>query len=129
LADDVLIGYSVHNLGHFALHAGDLATAAAHFREGLLLRWRSGPGAEIAASLAGLAGVALREGRLTEALRLFGAVDRMLGSTQNVLRLADERVRHEDLATIHSAMDDQAFDTAFREGQAATFDELEAMAR
>ena len=129
VADDVLIGYSVHNLGHVALHGGDLSTAAAHFREGLLVRWRSGPGAEIAASLAGLAGLALREGRLTEALRLFGAVDQMLGSTQNVLRLADERVRHEDLATIHSGMDDQTFDAAFREGQAATFEELEALAR
>jgi predicted ATPase len=129
VADDVLIGYSVHNLGHVALYSGDLSSAAAHFREGLLLRRRSGPGAEIAASLAGLAGVALREGRLTEALRLLGAVDHMLGSTQNVLRLADERVRQEDLATIHSGMDDQTFDAAFREGQAAAFDELEALAR
>jgi tetratricopeptide (TPR) repeat protein len=129
VADDVLIGYSVHNLGHVALHAGDLATAAAHFREGLLLRWRSGPGAEIAASLAGLAGVALREGRLREALRLFGAVDRMLESTHNVLRPADERVRREDLATIHSGMDDRTFDAAFREGQALAFDHLEVMAR
>jgi hypothetical protein len=66
---------------------------------------------------------------LTEALRLLGAVDHMLGSTQNVLRLADERVRQEDLATIHSGMDDQTFDAAFREGQAAAFDELEALAR
>ena len=51
VADDVLIGYSVHNLGHVALHTGDLSTAAAYFREGLLVRWRSGPGAEIAASI------------------------------------------------------------------------------
>jgi predicted ATPase/class 3 adenylate cyclase len=129
VADDPLIGWSLHNLGQVALHAGDLATAAAYFRESLLLRCRSGPGAEVAACLAGLAGVALREGRLTEALRLFGAVDHMLESTHNVLRLADERVRHEDLAAIRLRLDASAFDAAFREGQAETFDELVAMAR
>jgi hypothetical protein len=66
---------------------------------------------------------------LTEALRLFGAVDRMLESTHNVLRPADARVRQEDLATIRSGRGDLASDTAFREGRAAKFDELEAMAR
>jgi tetratricopeptide (TPR) repeat protein len=128
LADDVLVGYSLHNLGHVALFTGDLSTAAARFHESLQLRWRLGPGDEVAASLAGLAGVALREGQLTEALRLFGAVDRMLLSTHHVLRPADEQVRRKDLATIHSRMDDRAFDVAFHEGQAATFDELEAIA-
>jgi tetratricopeptide (TPR) repeat protein len=128
IADDVLVGYSVHNLGHVALFTGDLSTAAARFHESLQLRWRLGPGDEIAASLAGVAGVALREGQLTEALRLFGAVDRMLLSTHHVLRPADEQVRRKDLATIHSRMDDRAFDVAFHEGQAATFDELEAIA-
>ena len=129
VADDPLMGWSLHNLGHVALHAGDLATAAARFHESVSLRWRSGPGAEIAASLAGLAGIALREGQLTQAVRLFGAVDRMLESTHNVLRPADERVRHEDLAVIRLQLDAPAFDAAFREGQAATFEELEAMAR
>ncbi|HEV2012667.1 MAG TPA: tetratricopeptide repeat protein [Candidatus Dormibacteraeota bacterium] len=128
LADDVLVGWSVHNLGHVALHAGDLSTAAARFRESLLLRWRSGPGAEVAAGLAGVAGVALRQGQLTEALRLFGAVDRMLESTHNVLRPADERVRREDLAAIRLRLDDRAFDAAFGEGQAAKFEELDGMA-
>jgi predicted ATPase/class 3 adenylate cyclase/tetratricopeptide (TPR) repeat protein len=129
VADDVLVSYAVHNLGHVALYVGDLSTAAARFRESLMLRWRSGPGAEVAASLAGVAGVALREGRLTEALRLFGAVDRMLESTHHVLRSADDRVRRDDLITIPSRSDNLDSDAAFREGQAATFDELEAMAR
>jgi predicted ATPase/class 3 adenylate cyclase len=129
LADDVLTSWSLHNLGHVALHAGDLATADARFREGLLLRWRSAPGTEVAASLAGVASVALREGRLTQALGMFGAVDRMLESTHHVLRPADERIRRDDLATIRSRMDDGAFDAGFREGQAAKFEDLEATAR
>jgi hypothetical protein len=87
-----------------------------------------GPGAEVAAGLAGVAGVALREGELTEALRLFGAVDRVLVSTHSVFRPADEPVCRQDLAAIRLRVDDGAFDVAFREGQAATFEELEAMA-
>jgi predicted ATPase/class 3 adenylate cyclase len=127
LADDVLISWSLHNLGHVALQAGDLATAGARFRESLLLRWRLQPGQEVASGLAGMAGVALRERRVKEGLRLFGAVDRMLESTHTVLRPADERSRSQDLTTIRSGMDDRAFGTSIREGKATRFEELEAM--
>jgi predicted ATPase/DNA-binding CsgD family transcriptional regulator len=127
LADDKLVGWSLHNLGHVALHSGDGAAAAARLRESLVLRWRLGPGSEVAAGLAGMAGVALREGQLTEAVRLLGAVDGMLESTGFVLPPADELVRRADLAAIHSRLDDPAFDAAFAEGHAAKFEDLEAM--
>jgi len=52
LDDRMILGWSLHNLGHVALHSGDLAGAAARFRESLLRRWRLGPGAEVAAGLA-----------------------------------------------------------------------------
>ncbi|HXM72686.1 MAG TPA: adenylate/guanylate cyclase domain-containing protein, partial [Candidatus Dormibacteraeota bacterium] len=129
MADDMIVAWALHNLGHVALQSDDRSTAVARFRESLLLRWRSGLGSDIAASLAGIAGVSLREGQVTEAARLFGAVDRMLESSHWVLPPADERVRHEDLAAIHAQLDAPAFDAAFREGQATTFEELEAMAR
>ena len=126
MADDMIVAWALHNLGHVALQSDDSSTAAARFRESLLLRWRSGPGTDFAASLAGMAGVALRRGELSEAVRLFGAVDGMLESRHWVLSPADERVRREDLAAIRLRIDTDAFDAAFREGQAATFDELEA---
>jgi hypothetical protein len=75
-----------------------------------------------------MAGVALRQGELTEAVRLFGAVDRMLESAHWVLSPADERGRREDLAVIRAQVEDGAFDAAFREGRAVKFEELEAMA-
>ena len=34
----MIVGWSLHNLGHVALHAGVLGTAAAKFRESLLFR-------------------------------------------------------------------------------------------
>jgi predicted ATPase/DNA-binding CsgD family transcriptional regulator len=128
LGDDWIVGWSLHNLGHVALHSGDLGAAAGRFRESLLLRWRLGPGAELAAGVAGMAGVALHEGQLTEAVRLLGAVDGMLESTGFVLPPADELVRRADLAAIHSRLDDPAFDAAFAEGHATKFEDLEAMA-
>ena len=129
LGDDVIIvPWSLHNLGHVALQSGDLATAAARFREGLVLRWPLGPSANLAAGLAGMAGVAVREGRLTEAVRLLGAVDNLLESTHRVLPPADDLARRADLAAIRSRLDAGAFDAAFREGHAAKFEELEAMA-
>jgi predicted ATPase/DNA-binding CsgD family transcriptional regulator len=128
MGDDMVVAWALHNLGHVALQSDDRPTAAARFRESLLLRWRSGPAADIAASLAGMASVALRDGELIEGLRLFGAVDRMLETAHRVLAPADERVRREDLAAIHLRLDSRAFDAAFREGHAAQLEDLEAMA-
>jgi len=127
-ADDMLVGWSFHNLGHVALHSGDLVTAAAHFRESLLRRWRSGPGVDVAGGLAGMAGVALRGGELTEGVRLLGAVDGILESKHMRLPPADELVRRADLAALRSRLDDRPFDAAFREGRAVKFEDLEAMA-
>jgi hypothetical protein len=128
VADDMLVGWSSHNLGHVALHSGDLAAAAARFRESLLLRWRSGPGVDVAGGLAGMAGVAVRGGQLIEAVRLFGAVDGMLESKHMSLPPADELVRRVDLAAVRLRLDDQVFNSAFREGHAVKFEDLEAMA-
>src|SRR5882762_4200076 len=128
MADDLLVGWSSHNLGHVALQSGELVAAAAHFRESLRRRWRAGPGVDVGGGLAGMAGVALREGQVTEAARLFGAVHHMLDSTHMKLPPADEAVLRADLDTTRIQMDGAAFDAAFREGQAARFENLEAMA-
>ena len=127
LGDDMIISWSLHNLGHVALHTGELAAAAAQFRESLLLRWQGGPSVNTAAGLAGMAGVALRDGGFAEAARLFGAVDGMLESTHTVLPPADEQVRRDDLAAVRLRLDDAAFASAFAEGRAATFEDLDAM--
>jgi tetratricopeptide (TPR) repeat protein len=127
IADDMIVGWSSHNLGHVALHSGDLVTAAAHFRESLLRRWRAGPGVDVAGGLAGMAGVAVRAGQLTEAARLLGAVDGMLESKHMALPPADELVRRADLAAVRAQLDGSAFEAAFREGRSAKFEDLEAM--
>lgn len=127
LGDDMITSWSLHNLGHVALHSGDLLAAAAQFRESLLLRWRGGPSVNVAAGLSGIAGVAMRGGALTEAARMFGAVDGMLETTHSVLPPADEQVRRSDLAALRLRLDDAAFASATLEGRAASFEELEPM--
>jgi predicted ATPase/class 3 adenylate cyclase len=129
LGDDMIVAWSLHNLAHVALQSGDLLAAASRFRESLLFRAGLGPGRDFASALAGMAGVALREGRLIEATRLFGAVEGMLELTHAVLPPADEIVRRGDLESIRSRLDGAAFDTAFREGRSAKFEDLEPMAR
>ena len=63
-----------------------------------------------------------------EAVTLFGAVDKLVASTHNVLPPADELVRREDIAAIRLRLDDSAFDGAFHKGYAANFEDLETMA-
>lgn len=127
LGDDMIISWSLHNLGHVALSSDELATAGARFGESLLLRWRWGPGANVASGLAGMAGVALRAGALTDAAHLLGAVGGMLESTHTVLPPADEQVRRDDLAGVRLGLDDLAFGSAYGQGRAAAFDDLEAI--
>jgi hypothetical protein len=52
----------------------------------------------------------------------------MLDSNGWVLAQADEQLRHADLAAARLRLDEPAFDAAFREGRAAPFEDLEAMA-
>jgi tetratricopeptide (TPR) repeat protein len=129
LGDESIIGSSIHNLGHVALQADEPRTAAARFRESLVLRRRGGPGVNVAAGLAGLAGVAARDGSLTESAWLFGAVDAMLETAHGVLLPADELVRQADLGTIRAGLDPDAFAAALSKGRAAAPEEVEGMAR
>jgi tetratricopeptide (TPR) repeat protein len=129
LGDEPIIAWSIHNLGHVALQAHALLPAAARFSESLVIRRRGGPGVNVAAGLAGLAGVAARVGSLTEAAWLFGAVDAMLETAHMVLAPADELVRHADLATIHARLSPDAVAAALKSGRAATPEDVETVAK
>ena len=129
LGDEPIIAWSIHNLGHVALQDHELVTAAARFGESLVIRRRGDPGANVAAGLAGLAGVAARVGSLTEAAWLFGAVDAMLETTHTVLPPVDELVRQADLATIRARLDPDAVAAALNSGRAATPEDVEKVAK
>jgi hypothetical protein len=124
----MIVSWSLHNLGHVALQTGDLTIAAARFRESLLIRRRGGPSANVAAGIAGLAGLALRGGAPDEAAQLFGAVDAMLESVHGVLPPADELIRQADRAETRDRLQPETFASRFGEGRETSLDELDAMA-
>ncbi len=129
LGDEPIISWSIHDLAHVALQANELSTAAARFNESFVIRRRSGPGANVAAGLAGLASVAARAGSLTEAAWLFGAADAMLETTRMVLAPADGLVRQADLATIHARLEPDAIAAALNSGRTAAPEDVERAAK
>lgn len=127
LGDDMIVGWSLHNLGHVAMQTGSLEEANSLFRESLLLRMPLGPGADVASGMCGIAGVRMREGDLRAALLAFGAAEKMLSATNLVLPPADEKVRSADLGTIRSQLDEDAFAAELREGETLKFEELQTL--
>ena len=127
LGDDMIVGWSLHNLGHVAMQTGNLEDAYSLFRESLLVRMPLGPGADVASGMCGIGGVRMREGDLRAALHAFAAAEKMLSATNFVLPPADEKVRSADLGTIRSQLDEDTFAAGFREGETLNFEELETL--
>ncbi|MDP9245980.1 MAG: tetratricopeptide repeat protein [Chloroflexota bacterium] len=127
LGDGPLISWSQHNLGHVALQASDLPTAAGRLHESLTLRRRAGPHVNLATSLAAFAGLATRDGAFTEAAWLFGAAETMLESVHGVLPPADELTRLADLALVRARLDSDAFEAATSEGRNADLDGVDRL--
>ena len=124
--DAPLISWSLHNLGHVALQAGDLPLAAARLNESLTLRRRGGPPIDLASSFAAFASLAMRAGSPGDAALLFAAADAMLATVQGVLAPADVQVRSADIAVVRAQLGDTAFTAASAEGREAS---LEAVYR
>ncbi len=129
LADEAIVGWSLHDLGHVALQSGGLRAAAGYFRESLALRRRGGSGIDVAAGLTGLAGVALREGTVTDSAWLFGAADASLAAAHGVLGPADEAVRKADLAALRDRLGEDALAAGIAAGAAASVEKVDRMLR
>lgn len=127
LGDGPLISWSQHNLGHVALQASDLPTAAERLHESLTLRRRAGPDVNLATSLAAFAGLATRDGAFTEAAWLFGAADAMLEAVHGVLPPADELTRLADLALVHAQLNSDAFAAATADGRNTELDGVDRL--
>ena len=128
LGDDMIVGWSLHNLGHVAMQTANLEEAFSLFRESLLVRMALGPGADVASGLCGIGGVRMRQGDFRAALHSFGAAEKMLSATNFVLPPADEKVRRADLSTIRSQLGEDAFAAGLGEGAILNFEELETLA-
>jgi predicted ATPase/DNA-binding CsgD family transcriptional regulator len=111
-----------------ASERGDQVRAARLYDETLTLWLESDDGRGIAGTLAGIAGVANRRGQSERAARLLGAawgVAESLGVRYLAHHVHAERV----LAATRSQMEDEVFETAWREGQAFSIERTVAEAR
>ncbi len=111
-----------------ASERGDQVRAARLYDETLTLWLDSDDGRGIAGTLAGIAGVANRRGQSERAARLLGAawgVAESLGVRYLAHHVHAERV----LAAVRSQLDDDAFETAWTEGQALSIEQAVAEAR
>jgi hypothetical protein len=109
--------WTVLDLGYVALHRGDTRQAVARFEDGVALGQEIGHPSLIAAYL-GLAGaIASGEARqLERAARLFGAVEGLLETADEGLRVVDRAECDRCVAAVRAQLDAAAFDAAWAEG-------------
>lgn len=115
------IGIALQNAGFAALRLGAISRARQHFVESLT---NLPVDTKLASpvSCAGLAAWCAASGRFEEAARLFGAVAAQLSSTGYTLNRVDRRDHDHGLTQAHKALSAVEFETAWREGQALSFE-------
>jgi predicted ATPase/DNA-binding XRE family transcriptional regulator len=114
------VANSLGDLGVISLYTGDYATAAEQFSDTLSMYDRLGDRRNVVGCIEGLAGVAAVSGRPLEAARLFGLAAAQRESLGAPL-LAGDRSRYEStLAAAREQLDDEAWTTAWAEGQASS---------
>lgn len=116
------LAVSLGNLGHVALHQGDARGAAALFREALVLAHELTYKLAIAEYLSGLGGVAAADGQPARAARLLGAAESLLGVLGAPLSPPDATEYERSKAAARAALDERAFEGAWAEGRAMTWE-------
>lgn len=125
-------GYSkmlvVLEMGHLALQCGDKTQARALLREGgqLLTRRNFLDIFFLGLPLDGLAVLAVREGKMERAARLFGT--RLWRGINHILSPIERAGREADFAEIKAALEDERFSQLREEGYALTFKQVQALA-
>ena len=119
------IAWSVEQLGLIAAVDGDPATVSL-LRRSLELhselrdRWR------MSSVLEDLAAIALTQGTPRQAARLLGAAEAIRDAIGTVIAPCERLQHNQTIKAVRTALGDEAFDTALRQGQLATMEELTA---
>jgi tetratricopeptide (TPR) repeat protein len=117
------------NLGFIALHRGDTAQATSNFIKCIKLEYGGDNEASIAICLAGLAGVAVVQGRYEWAARLYGAATAvLLHVNDDNPDPSNQRDWDQGLATLKAQCDPIDFAAAWAAGQALSLEQAVAEA-
>jgi hypothetical protein len=104
-------------MGELALSQGEMATAARHYREGLVLGWEGDFAVGMAYNLHGLIWLGSRCGNFVPVVRLVGALDALAGHSQRLPGLVSA-TREDDITRMREALGEEAFTTARDAGRA-----------
>ena len=115
-------------LGYIALEGKDLDLARTHFRRGIEVAISYSVQQRLGVIFAGLGGVALREGKLSEAANWFGIADMMVTTTGYHTRFFPEAISQRYLTELRSLLNPDVFQTAWQEGNSRVLEEAIAWA-
>jgi tetratricopeptide (TPR) repeat protein len=114
-------------LGELALAREARATAAGHYREGLILGWEVGFAVGVAYNLQGFVWLGSRSGDFVRAARFVGAMDAMGGTVQQLPGITS--AAHEaDVAMARAILGEKAFAAAWEAGRTLSLEETIAEA-
>lgn len=125
-----VVSTHTHLAGRLALGSGDLPRARAYFRESLEISSRSGQwswGVTVL-SLDDLACLAVRNGEMERAARLFGAVERAFPGLPNTLSPIERGWREQELQAARAALEDELFQAQYDLGRSLPLDQVVAYA-
>ena len=97
-------------------------------QESLELNFALGDRRAVAASLVGLAGLAVVQGHAIHAAQLLGAAEKMLNDIAAHLFLDDQREYEHHLESVQSQLDTRTFNRAWAEGQSMSMEQAAAYA-
>jgi DNA-binding CsgD family transcriptional regulator len=119
---------ALRELGQLSRLDGDLETADDLVRRALALCADAGILPDVQQSLVALAGIAAAQESWEEAVRLFGAAQRLGTELGSVLPVWDRTVADADLEGARRSLEPGAFDAAYAEGRALAMHEAVAYA-
>jgi tetratricopeptide (TPR) repeat protein len=109
--------------GELELEQGDIQSAGRVWREALTM-WREiGSPGDISSAIDNLARLSLHSGSAQRASRLAAAAASLRKSAGLTVPCMEDALGEKDAAQLHLALDEAAFDTAYREGAALSPDE------
>jgi predicted ATPase/Tfp pilus assembly protein PilF len=121
------VANAMSDLGFVTAAAGDRERAARLQLDALALADRIGSPGIVAQSIDGIAGLVALDGRALEAARLWAAAQTIRRETHYHLLLADRRRVDREIAAARGACDDEAWRSAWAEGE--QLDQQEAVRR
>jgi predicted ATPase/class 3 adenylate cyclase len=120
---------ALRSRGDTALTQREFDRASALYRESLMIWSKMGGRRGIAEGLEGMAGLALARGELERSVRLYAAAEAIRQAIGAPRPPRSREAYERDLATIRAGLGEEAFVTAWKDGQALTLDQAYEVAR